>query len=105
MSVHYHVKVFKVGLLLMLFHGALWAVESIHNHPLGGTFNGESLNKYEYETKGDSFLQSCAWEDSDKPEYPEAGGITIPYDLNKIINLIIKEIMPDVADIDGFVRT
>jgi len=85
----------------MLFHGALWAVESIHKHPLGGTFNKEKLNKYEYETEGDSYLQSCAWEDSDaKPEDINIGGINIPgFDIDEAINKIIESHIPKVDGI------
>ena len=49
---------------VLLFFGTVSFAKTLNDHhPLDTSFDEENLTKYEYETQGDSYLQSCDWED------------------------------------------
>ena len=107
MSIRYRDNVFKMSLLLILLATSLYA-----RHPLDGTFNGEKLNSYEYETQGDSYLMSCNWEHNETkmPDINQVAllaisaladvKVTAEDSIEDVINKVIEKKMP----VDGICK-
>jgi len=86
MSIRYHVNFFKIGLLLVVLGTVLFARHALDQV---NTYNGEKLNKYEYETEGDSYLMSCDWEDNkSKISENNAGAWSL---LSSLVGIPIKD--------------
>ncbi len=95
MSIRYRDSFLKISLLLILLATSLYA-----RHPLDGTFNGEKLNQYEYQTQGDSYLMSCDWEDNETEIKGVPGGATTFTLLSKLIgeNITPKDSIEDIIE-------
>jgi len=104
MSVHYHVNVFKIGLVLVLLSATLFSAQwqPAKPHPKGfyDTFNGEVNQAWEYSVEGDQDILSCTLESNESRE--NFGKDFLKNLKKKALDEFLKEL--DIPDTDGICK-